>query len=200
MLVIGLTGPSGAGKGVVAELLREHGLEVIDADRVYHSLLIPPSSCLNALCERFGNAILATDGTLDRKVLGSIVFSDPAALKDLNTIAHRFVMDAIRNRLQSLRQAGTVAAVIDAPQLFEAGAEADCDVVLSVLAEKEVRIQRIVRRDSIPPEAALQRIRAQKSDEFFRTNSDYIIENHGTVEQLRPQVRRILLETGVLPR
>ena len=200
MLVIGLTGPSGAGKGVVAELLREHGLVVIDADRVYHSLLLPPSSCLDALCHRFGKAILAPDGTLDRKALGAIVFSDPDALKDLNTIAHRFVMAAIRNRLQSLRQAETVAAVIDAPQLFEAGAEADCDVVISVLAEEDVRLERIVVRDSISPEAALQRIRAQKSDAFFRAHSDYIIENHGTVEQLRPQIRRILLETGVLPR
>ncbi|MBQ8431769.1 MAG: dephospho-CoA kinase [Clostridia bacterium] len=199
MLVIGLTGPSGAGKGTVADLLREYGLSVIDADRVYHALLIPPSPCLDALCKRFGKGILTADGTLDRKMLGGLVFSDPAALQDLNSIAHRFVMDKIRAQLRQLEANGHRAAVIDAPQLFEAGADKDCTAVIAVLADENLRVERIVRRDGIPAQAALQRIRAQKEESFFRTHSNYIIENNGTAEELRPQVRQILMETGVLP-
>ena len=86
MLVIGLTGPTGAGKGVVSEIFAAHGIPVIDADAVYHQLLIPPSACLNELVYTFGPQILNPDNTLNRRALGSIVFSDEAMLLQLNAI------------------------------------------------------------------------------------------------------------------
>ena len=86
MLVIGLTGPSGAGKSVVAKIFAAFDLPVIDADRVYHELLVPPSPCLDALTERFGVGILNTDGTLNRRTLGQTVFADPDALSSLRKI------------------------------------------------------------------------------------------------------------------
>ncbi|MBQ8311158.1 MAG: dephospho-CoA kinase [Clostridia bacterium] len=196
MLVIGLTGPSGAGKSEVSRVLKDCGATIIDADAVYHALLIPPSPCLDALCETFGTDILSPTGNLDRRKLGSIVFSDPNALHNLNTITHRYVMEDVRQRLAELRKVNTRLAVLDAPQLFEAGAERDCDTVISVLADKQLRADRIMTRDGIDRESAMRRINAQMSDDYFRTHSDYIIENNGACEDLIPTVRRILCEIG----
>ncbi len=197
MKIIGLTGPSGAGKGEVATVLSSMGLPVLDADEIYHALLIPPSRCLDELVTRFGEEILLHDGTLNRKVLGEIVFSDPIALSDLNSISHNYVMIDVRHQLDALAKTGIEAAVFDAPQLFEAGAERLCDAVISVLADEELRTLRIMARDGIDHAAAQRRIRAQHSDEFFRAHSTYVIENNGTVEDLLPKVRRILSDLGV---
>ena len=198
MLVIGITGPSGAGKGEVSRLFGKYGLPVIDADQVYHQLLIPPSDCLNQLVARFGREILQADGTLNRKQLGEIVFSDTESLEELNRITHTFVMREIRRRLEQYRAYGVVAAVLDAPQLFEAGANADCNIIVAVLANKELRLERILRRDGIDPETALRRMDAQRSDEFFRAHADYTVENNGNTDLLIPTVRKILSELGVL--
>ena len=198
MLLIGLTGPSGSGKSRVAEIFSRFGLPVINADEVYHQLLIPPSPCLEELVRRFGNAILSSAGTLNRRALADIVFSDPASLADLNSITHRYVMEEILRRTDLLRREGTRAAILDAPQLFEAGANRLCGAVVSVLADKSLRLERILQRDGIDRDAALRRIAAQKSDEFFRAHSDYIIENNHTPEHLIPKVRAILVETGVI--
>ena len=197
MLVIGLTGPTGAGKGAVATIFEEYGIPVINADRVYHELITPPSSCLQELVEIFGKEILLPDESLNRRALASIVFNDPAARERLNTVTHRYVMEEIMTRMERLRRDGTPVAALDAPQLFEAGAHKACGAVVSVLAERQTRLERIVARDNITPEAAMRRILAQKSDEFFRTHSDYIIENNDNIESLTPQIRRILLELGV---
>ena len=198
MLVIGLTGPSGSGKTRVAEIFAAHGLPIINADEVYHGLLLPPSPCLDELVSRFGNEILNSNGTLNRPMLGKIVFSDPASLSALNAISHRHVMKRIRMELELLRKKGTPAAVLDAPQLFEAGADRDCGVVVSVIAEKNLRLERIMERDGVDIHAALKRMAAQKSEEFFKSHSDYVIENNGSEDRLYPHVRRILQETGVL--
>ena len=198
MLVIGLTGPTGAGKGAVATIFEGYGIPVINADRVYHELITPPSSCLQELVEIFGKEILLPDGSLNRRALASIVFSDPAARETLNTVTHRYVMEEIKTRMERLRREGVPVAALDAPQLFEAGAHKACGAVVSVLAERQTRLERIVARDSITPEAAMRRILAQKSDEFFKTHSDYIIENNGNIDLLTPQVHRILAELGVI--
>ena len=174
-----IAGVPRAGKSTVSDLLAAHGLPVINADRVYHQLLIPPSPCLDELVRHFGRTILADDGTLNRRALGEIVFSSPAALDNLNTIAHRYVMEEIRLQLDALRRQKLRAAVLDAPQLFEAGANRDCGVIISVLADANLRLERIVARDGIDADLAYRRIAAQKKDEFFRSHSDYIIENNG---------------------
>ena len=197
MLVIGLTGPSGAGKSTVSRLFASFGLPVLDADEIYHALLIPPSECLNDLTAQFGRQILRGDGTLDRPALGRLVFDHPEALERLNSVSHRHVLREVRRRLRTLRDEGVTAAVLDAPQLFESGADRDCSVIVSVLADAELRVHRILLRDGISREDAMRRIRAQRPDSFFRAHSDYVIENNGNAESLLPQVRRILRETGV---
>lgn len=199
MLVIGLTGPSGAGKSTVCELLAAQGLPILDADAIYRELLMPPSDCLTELSLCFGAEILLPDGTLNRRALSERVFSDPAEREKLNAIAHRYVMDEIRARLRKLRATNVPAAVLDAPQLFEAGADRDCNIIISVLADPSIRLERVMERDRIPAEAALKRLRAQHTDEFFRSRSDYVIENNTNPEALIEPVLSILRETGVLP-
>ena len=198
MLVIGLTGPTGAGKGAVASIFADYGIPVINADRVYHELITPPSSCLQELVEEFGKQILLADGRLDRRALGGIVFSDPAAREKLNSITHRYVMEEVQGQMERFRREGVRVAVFDAPQLFEAGAHRACGAVISVLADRGLRLERIMARDGLTAEAAMRRILAQKSDEFFKTHSDYIVENNGSLESLAPQVHRILLALGVI--
>ncbi len=198
MLTIGLTGPTGAGKSTVAQLFASFGLPVIDADQVWRTLLIPPSDCLSELVRRFGREILSPDGTLDRRALGRTVFSDPAELEALNALSHRYIMTDVGRRLRRLREDGCRAAVFDAPQLFEAGADRICSIIVSVLASPEARLARIMGRDGIGESDARLRMNAQKPDSFFRAHSDYIIENNGGLEGLTGAVRRILFETGVL--
>ena len=200
MLVIGLTGPTGAGKGEVASIFARYDIPVINADRVYHSLITPPSSCLQELTEEFGKQILLPNGSLDRRALGGIVFSDPAARERLNAITHRYVMEEVQGQMERLRREGVRVAVFDAPQLFEAGAHKACGAVVSVLAERGLRLERIMARDGLTAEAAMRRILAQKSDEFFKTHSDYIVKNDGALDALTPQVHRILRELGVISR
>lgn len=192
MRVIGLTGPSGSGKSTVGAYFRKEGVPVIDADLLYRQLLVPPSPCLDELTQRFGPRILTDRRELNRKELASIVFSDTAALADLNRISHAHIMDAIRRQLEQYRERGVPVAVLDAPQLFEAHADRLCDLVVSVLAPLPLRLARIVRRDGISEEDALRRIQSQFDDAFFTEHSDVVICNDGASRTLETQVQSIL--------
>ncbi len=196
MLLIGLTGPSGAGKSTVADIFRRYGLPVLDADEIYHALLIPPSECLSELTLQFGSEILNPDGTLNRGRLAALALPDPDRLRVLNEIAHRHVMADVRRRVRQMQAEGIPAAVFDAPQLFESGADRDCSVIVSVLCDREVRMQRILARDHLTAEEATRRFDAQHDDKFFRLRSDYIIENDRSSAYLEECVREILRETG----
>ena len=199
MLTVGLTGPSGAGKGLVASLFARYGIPSIDTDAVYHTMLVPPSACLVELVERFGEQILRPDGTLDRAALSALVF-DPAntdGLADLNRISHRHVLAEVRRGLNTYREAGVPAVLVDAPQLFESGFDAECDRVLSVLAPRNVCLTRIMARDGLSPERATARLDAQFSELVFRERSDDIIINEGAPDALDAEVRRLLTEWGV---
>ena len=198
MLLIGLTGPSGAGKSTVSILLSSFGLPILDADVIYHRLLTPPSDCLNEIAAHFGREILLPDGTLDRRALGKLVFEDDAEREHLNRIAHSYILQEVRKQVRQLRAMETPAAVFDAPQLFESGADKECSLVISVLADADIRLHRILQRDGISEEDAMRRMQAQKSDFFFRSHSDYVIENDGSPEYLLRQVKTILRETGVI--
>ena len=194
MLTVGLTGPSGAGKGAVASLFANYGVPSIDTDAVYHQLLLPPSACLNELSARFGQMILTPEGTLDRKALAAVVFAPghEADLADLNRISHRHVLDEVRRLLAAYEAEGVTAVLVDAPQLFESGFDSECNRILSVLAPREVRLERIMARDGLDEARATARLNAARPDDFFRENSDAVIANRGTVEDMDAEVRRLL--------
>lgn len=200
MLTIGLTGPSGAGKGVMASLFAEFGVPSIDTDQVYHDLLIPPSACLGELAGRFGSGILHPDGTLDRKALANLVFAEghEKDLADLNAISHRYILKQVRILLAGYESKGVPAVLVDAPQLFESGFDAECGFILSVLAPFEVRLARIMARDGLDENRARSRLAASHDDEFFRERSDAVILNGGDLPALENDVRRLLALWGVL--
>ncbi len=196
MKIIGLTGPSGAGKTTICSKFEELGIPCIDTDSIYHTLVSFPSPCLNDLVEKFGEDILNAEGTLDRAALANLVFTGENAksnLANLNATTHRYVWDEVNKLLTKYMDEGKAAAVIDAPALFSSkifiGA---CDFILSVLADKETRINRITKRDAISREQALARIEAQPGDEFFIENSDYYINNSGTKDEMTHQLLSIL--------
>ncbi len=198
MLIIGLTGPSGAGKGTVAKLFEGFGIPAIDTDRVYHDLLIPPSSCLDALVARFGAHILHPDGTLDRRALGAWVFAEghEEELLALNTITHKFVLDVVRKICAELTQKDCPAVLVDAPLLFESGFDAECDQTLAILADPDVRLCRIMARDKISLPAARARLNAQKTDDFYIKQADRVMHNNGAPDDLLGEVKTLALSWG----
>lgn len=201
MLVWGLTGPTGSGKGAVCALFAQlYGVPAIDTDAVYHQLLIPPSACLDELVAAFGASILNPDGTLNRPALSAIVFSDATREKQvkLNHITHKYVLDRSREMLADYRQAGMRAALVDAPLLYEAGFDAECDAVIAVLAPREVRMERIIERDGLSEERAVARLNMQKSDEFYTEKTDLVVINDGDMDALRQQVETLAERLGVI--
>ena len=199
MLTVGLTGPSGAGKGTVASLFAAHGVPSIDTDQVYHRLLIPPSACLDELSARFGTGILTPDGTLDRKALAALVFAEghEQDLAHLNAITHRHILAKTREMLAVYEAQGVPAVLVDAPQLFESGFDAECGFILSVLAPYALRLSRIMARDGLDEAKARARLNASHTDGFFRERSDAVLINDGALDTMEAEVRRLLTDWGV---
>lgn len=203
MKIIGLTGPSGAGKGTVAALFAGYGIPSIDTDQAYHALLLPPSPCLNALVLEFGKDILDDTGNLDRKRLSRLVFSSDANAvtrrSRLNQITHSYIIRECADRLSALHQKGYPAVILDAPLLVEAGLDRECDAVIAVIAEPNLRLERLCSRDHLTPGNALARIAAQPNDSFYRSHAKYCITNSGTPEALLPTVLSIIEELALMP-
>lgn len=196
MLVLGLTGVSGSGKGYVCGYFEKYSLAVIDTDSIVHSLYVTSAKCISALVEAFGKGILQENGSIDRKALRSIVFSDRKALEKLNAVVHAFTLDKVRELIEKYKKEGKGAVVVDAPQLFESGFDAECDKVISVVSSREKRIERICKRDNITVEDAALRLANQHDDEYFKERSDFVISND--TEDVEPQVRKILAALGLL--
>ena len=169
---------------------KEFGFAVIDTDAVYHEMTRGPSPCLDELRLAFGEKIIRADGALDRAGLSGIVFAIGAEEKRalLNKIAHKHVLDEVRRTVSELEKKDTPLVIVDAPLLFESGFDKECDSILCVSAGKDVRVERIIRRDGITKERALRRIAAQKDDSELERLSDFVIENNGDLTTLKAQV------------
>ncbi len=178
--ILGLTGPSGAGKGVVAQRLRDaHGFAWIDTDAVYHELTSAPSVCLEELEKAFGKDVITHDGKLNRPALAAIVFAPDAKdnLELLNALTHKHVLAVTAQQIETAKQNGALGAIIDAPLLFESGADAMCTHTLAVIADKETRKMRIMARDDLSAEAAQKRLDAQKPDAYYIEKAGFVIRN-----------------------
>lgn len=187
--IIGLTGPSGSGKSLLCECLKELDVHVINADEVYHSLLLPNSECTRVLVEAFGSDILGNDLSPDRKKLSQIVFNSPDKLALLNCIVLNIVIEEIKKKIGELEKNQVKNVIVDAPTLIESGFDHECDTIVSLLAPKDIRIARISKRDSLSEELARQRINAQKSDDFYIDNSDVVITNdYESIEKFKESV------------
>ena len=190
--IIGLCGGSGSGKGVVGSFFAKNGFLVIDTDKVYREITDNKSHCLDALVCEFGSEILTSVGGLDRKKLAEIVFSDKKKLRVLNSITHKFILDRVRSVIADSKNDGYVGYIVDAPLLYESGFDKECDCVIAVVSDVNVRVERIVKRDGISREAALKRISSQTSDEHISSIADFTLENNGDIELLERKVIEII--------
>ena len=184
VMVIGLTGQTGAGKSTVSKVFVQNGFRLIDADAISRHVVARECHCLITLQECFTDAILTPDGELDRKVMASIAFSDHRKLEMLNTIMYPYIVGEILRMIHRFSQQNHKLILLDAPTLFESRADDFCDLIISVVAKPELRMQRIMERDHISEKAAQQRMEMQLTEEFFRLHSDTVLENNSSFSEL----------------
>jgi len=175
MFIIGITGGIGAGKSTAVQALQSIGALALDCDEIYHGLLLSSTEMRAEIEARFGD--VSANGIIDRRKLGEIVWNDPASLRDLNMITHKYVSKVIEQRIDSFRTQGEKLAAIDAIALIESGQSKKCDIVIGVISPHEKRLSRIMVRDDLTREQAEKRISAQQPESYYRENCDYILDN-----------------------
>lgn len=201
-LVVGLTGQTGAGKTTVSDYLKENGVTIIDADHIAREVVESGSACIADIALEFGCEYINMDGTLNRKKMAKTVFTDKAKLKKLNALIFPYIIDSIRTRTAQLRREQQGIIVLDAPTLFESGCDRYCDVIISVVADEQLRLQRIMSRDGLTYAEAEARIQAQHRESYYVRRSDFVIENNDTVDSLCLKLAEVMtrIETGERPR
>ena len=178
MLTLGLTGKTGAGKSTVCEYLKEKGCFIIDGDKIARDILLPGKPAVKELADAFGEDIILPDGTVDRRIVAARAFSTPENTDLLNRITHPHITKEFIRLIEEAEKEGYKAAVIDAAALLESDCKNLCDKIAVVTAPEEIRLSRILKRDSISKEDAMTRIRAQKEDDYYFSRADIIIKNY----------------------
>ncbi len=196
--VIGLTGSTGAGKSEVSRRLAAQGCCVIDADVLARQAVEPHTPALAALRERFTDAILHADGTLNRAALAAVAFADKEATAALNAIVHPAVIELLHDNLTDAAQREERVVVLDVPLLFQTGLDALCDTTVAVVADPTVRRARICARDGIAVSQAQARMAAQPPDAYYAERAAHVIDNNGDIAALDEAVAAVL--KGVLLR
>ena len=171
-MIIGLTGPTGAGKSTAAAAAEDLGLQVIDCDKSARAATEKETDGLKALVAAFGEEILLQDGSLDRKALAAAAFSSPPKTELLNKTILPHIVKLV------LAEAEGKSVLLDAPTLFESGLDSVCTAVIAVSADTEIRKERIIKRDGLSPAAADLRINAGKTDEYYKQRADYFLYNN----------------------
>lgn len=191
--IIGLTGQTGAGKSCARKIMKELGAAVIDADAVAHDITDNNYDCIYDIVSHFSCLVLNEKGTIDRKALGKRVFADKKELAVLNKIIFPYILEAIENEVRNHIANGAKSIVIDGATVIESGCANMCDALISIVADEKIRTRRIIRRDEISVEDAQKRIAAQKPEEFYTENSDYVIRNEDSKDILALRIGEIML-------
>ncbi len=193
-MIIGLTGQTGAGKSTVCHILSEMGFAIIDCDIVAREVTVNNKKLLENLASAFGIDILNADGSLNRKALAQKAFSSPQKTALLNSIIHPVILEEIEGRIKAC---DNKYVILDAPTLFESGADSLCDKIIAVIADEKIRLERILKRDDITQDQAQMRISAQGDDAFYIDKSDAVIYNNGSIEDVVLQIENAKKSIGV---
>ena len=194
--MIGLTGPTGAGKSTVSGFFGEYGFKIVNADKIAREIMEPNGVCVRQLVYAFGKSILAPDGSLNRRALAMKAFSSRENTQTLNDITHPQIFLRTLKLCREYIDRGERKIIFDAPVLFESNSDLMCDAVVSVTAPKEVRISRLMQRDRLPREEIERRISAQKDNAFYESRSDFTIDGSQDIAQVRSQVQSIINKFG----
>ncbi len=180
-MIIGITGNSGSGKSEIAKILaKKIKAEIIDADKVVKEMTNTETEYLKKIIELFGNEILI-ENNINRKKLADIIYNNEEKRKQLNNLTYYYVVNEIKNQINKIK---LKYIIIDAPLLFESGLDKICEITISVIAKQDIKIDRICKRDKLEKQIAIKRLNIQKKDEYYKSKSDYIIENNGKIEEV----------------
>lgn len=191
MKVIGVTGSSGSGKTTLSKILNERSeVRVIDADRVVKELSVPGTEYLNSIKETFGKDVFLNDGNLNRKELARKIYNDNSSREKLNELTFNYIVKEIISRIEKVKEEEIRFTIIDAPLLFESGLDKCCDYVIALVADEELKIRRICKRDNIDEETAKSRLNIQNDDKYYTEKSDFVIYNKENFD-LKMEVEKI---------
>lgn len=192
MVIIGLTGPTGAGKSALCDVAARFGCRGVDCDVLARQAVEPGMPALEKLAEAFGSDIIREDGTLDRGKLAKRAFPTPEGRDLLNSIVHPAVIDLLEEIILQSGEEGASGVIVDAPLLFESGLDRRCRTVIAVVAPDDFRMERIMARDGIDAEGARLRMKAQHPCEYYSERAEYTIVNDGTLQQLYQRAEAVL--------
>lgn len=197
-MIIGLTGGISSGKSTVANMIRELGIPIIDADIIAREVVEPNEEAYEKIVRHFGVEILHEDGTIDRKKLGAIIFNDEDERKALNSIVHPAVRKRMNEQKEHYIQEGYEHIVLDIPLLFESKLTHLVEKTLLVYVDENVQLQRLMARDKSTEEEALSRIQSQMPLKEKLKLADEYIDNNGTLQETKTQVYDVLKKWNVI--
>lgn len=198
MFIIGLTGGIASGKTSVSSMLKEMGFPIVDADIIARRVVEKGSPVLERIKKEFGDGVLNSDGTLDRKSLGQLVFNSSKKLELLDSITHPAIIEEINRDIKALSDKGEKLCVLDAPLLIESGLDAMANKVLLVYVDDKTQLSRLMCRDYISEELALKKISSQMGFDEKKKYADYIIDNSGSLDDTRAQLEKIIAKIRFL--
>ncbi|AJY73563.1 dephospho-CoA kinase [Paenibacillus beijingensis] len=194
-MIIGLTGGIACGKSTVGAMLIELGALLVDADHTAREVVLPGEKALDSIVERFGQAVLNADGTLNRAALGQKVFGAKELLEQLESILHPAIRERMQAKIEEYKRSFPGRLIVaDIPLLFETGQDARYEGVMVVYIPREMQIRRLMERNHMPMEEAMRRVDLQMDIEEKKKRADWLIDNSGTREQTRAQVERFWKE------
>lgn len=197
-MVVGLTGQTGAGKSTVSAMIKDWpNLTIIDCDALSRRVAKKGNRCLLDLAVEFSPLIIDSEGNLNRRKLAQVVFRDKAKLKRLNEIIFPYIVEEAEKEIADAKARGVRVIILDAPTLFESGADRLCDKIVVITAKDTIRLARILERDNITPDEAAARMGSQLSEQFFIEHADFVIDNTGDKVELRLAVLELLNELGL---
>lgn len=197
--IVGLTGQSGAGKTLVSKVFEEYHFGVINCDEIARKVTAPRHECVFEILFDFPECVDEETVTLNRAALAKIIFSDKEKRDELNRLIFRYIRREVNAQIAALKLHHKFV-LLDAPTLFESGFHKKCDYIVSVTADEDKRLKRVMERDGIDEESARLRFSAQHTAEFFESHSNYVIRNNTTIEDVQAQAFEVVMDLYRLKR